>query len=73
MINGYEIPKNIINTAVIKKILFAPMKNSFERSLILLIESSLGRFFTNNTKGANTRNADIPSKYNPLVGSLANE
>ena len=44
------MPKKIMNTAVIKKTLLAPIKNSFEKSFTLLTANIFDKFYT--TKGA---------------------
>ena len=67
------MPKKIIKTAVIKKTLLAPIKNSFEKSFTLLTAKIFDKFLIKSMTGAEIKNADIPSKYKPLVGSLANE
>ena len=67
------MPKKIINTAVMKKILFAPIKNSLEKSFIFLTDKIFDKFLTKSIIGPVIKNADIPSKYKPLVGSFANE
>ena len=67
------MPKKIIKTAVIKKTLLAPIKNSFEKSFTLLTAKIFDKFLIKSMMGAEIKNADIPSKYKPLVGSLANE
>ena len=55
------MPKKIINTAVMKKILFAPLKNSLEKSFPLLTDKIFDKFLTKSIIGPVIKNADIPS------------
>ena len=45
------MPKKIINTAVMKKILFAPIKNSLEKSFTLLTDKIFDKFLTIRVSG----------------------
>ena len=67
------MPKKIINTAVMKKILFAPIKNSLEKSFTLLTDKIFDKFLTKSIIGPVIKNADIQRNYKPLLGTYANE